>query len=48
MTRTSTDTGRRGVTWRTRAIVLGPLAIAALASAAAFAADAGTGHLGAL
>ena len=47
MTRTSTDPGSRP-TWRARAVVLGPPAIAVPATAAAFAADTGTALLGPL
>ena len=52
VTRTSTearrpDTGRRG-TWRARALVLGPLAIAALATVAAFGFSTDTALLGPL
>ena len=47
MTRTSTESGRRRA-WRARAFVLGPLAVATLATAAAFAAGTGTDHLGPL
>ena len=52
MTRTSTeagrpDTARRGA-WRARALVLGPLAIAALATAAALGFSTDTAHLGPL
>ena len=48
MTRTSTESGRRRGAWRARAFVLGPLVIAASATAAAFAADTGTDRLGPL
>ena len=48
MTPTSTESGRRRGAWRTRAFVLGPLAIAALATAAAFATGTATDHLGPL
>ena len=52
MTRTSAeagrpDTGRRGA-WRARALVLGPLAIAALATVAALGFDTDTALLGPL
>ena len=46
MTRTSIDTGHRRTAWRARAAVLGPLAIAVLATAAAPGAD--TAFLGPL
>ena len=48
MTRTSADFGRPRAGWRARSIVLGPLAVAALATAAAFASGAGVGIAGPL
>ena len=46
MTRTPTETGKRRTSRRARIVVLGPLAAAALATAAAFAADTGTALVG--
>ena len=45
MTQTPTETGNRRISRRARVVVLGPLAIAVLATAGTFAADAHTAFL---
>ena len=45
MTRTSIETAHRRTAWRARAAVLGPLAIAALATAAALGSNAGMAYI---